>query len=111
MILALFLNMATARATPTHLNLTTIFAANGASTLECWQLSNTFFISSQLGIAGTAVEQLGNAANASLTVLPPKFDGGLHHAPRVQCVLITNQSKGLADKATVDMLFSSPARL
>ena len=31
-----------------------------------------------------AVQQLGNASNASYTLLPAKIDGGTHRAPAVQ---------------------------
>ncbi|MCJ1330782.1 hypothetical protein MMC10_007469 [Thelotrema lepadinum] len=73
-------------ATPTYLNLTAISASNGLSTLECWQLTNLFTTSTQAGTAGTAVEQLGSASNASLTILLPNFNGGMHNAPSVQYV-------------------------
>ncbi|KAL9116629.1 MAG: hypothetical protein Q9187_006845 [Circinaria calcarea] len=73
-------------ATPTYLNLTAISAAHGKSTLECWQLSAPIAVSSTPGTIGTAVQQLGNASNASYTLLPAKFDGGTHRAPAVQYV-------------------------
>ena len=68
----------------TYFNLTAIAAKDGASVLQCWQLANPFMVSSTPGTAGTAIETLGNAANASYTILPARFDGGLHHAPAVQ---------------------------
>lgn len=80
-ILQLF---ATTIAAPSYLNLTAITAANGKSTLECWQLSDPFKVSNQAGTIGTAVKSLGNVANATYTILPPKFNGGLHQAPVVQ---------------------------
>ncbi len=73
-------------ATLTYLNLTAISASNGASTLECWQLSAPFVISSQAGTAGAATEQLGNVANASFSVITANFNGGAHRAPAVQYV-------------------------
>lgn len=73
-------------AAPSFLNLTAISAANGESTLECWQLSDPFTLSNQAGTAGTAIKQLGNVANATLTILPAKFNGGAHRAPAVQYV-------------------------
>ena len=69
---------------PRLLHLTAISAANGASTLECWQLTAPFAVSSTPGQAGSAVLSLGNTSSASYTVLPAGFDGGLHHAPAVQ---------------------------
>lgn len=71
-------------AEPTYLSLTAISAANGESTLECWQLANPFAVSSTAGTAGTAVAQLGEISIASYVVLPARFDGGLHRAPAVQ---------------------------
>ncbi|MCJ1263281.1 hypothetical protein MMC22_003151 [Lobaria immixta] len=73
-------------ASPSFLNLTAISATNGESTLECWQLSDQFTMSSQAGTAGTAIKQLGNVTNATYTILPAKFDGGAHRAPAVQYV-------------------------
>ena len=70
----------------TYLNLTAISAANGASILECWQLSAPFVVSSQPGTAGAATAQLGNVANASFSVIPAQFNGGVHRAPAVQYV-------------------------
>ena len=69
---------------PSHLNLTTIAAANGKSTLECWQLSAPLAQSSQAGTSGAAIAQLGEAGATSYTLIPPQFDGGLHNAPAVQ---------------------------
>ena len=77
-----------ASATLTYLNLTAISASNGASVLECWQLSAPFVISNQAGTVGAATAQLGNVANASFSVLPAKFDGGAHRAPAVQYVFL-----------------------
>ncbi|MCJ1363973.1 hypothetical protein MMC16_003082 [Acarospora aff. strigata] len=77
---------ASTNAALTFLNLTAISTTNGESTLECWQLSDPFTVSNQAGTTGTAVQQLGNVANASYVVLPARFDGGLHNAPAVQYV-------------------------
>lgn len=67
-----------------HLNITAIGAANGRSTIECWQITRPFDISTDPGTAGTAAQQLGDLTNLTLTILPPRFDGGLHNAPFVQ---------------------------
>ena len=76
-----------ASATPINLNLTALSASDGASTLDCWQLSAPFVVSQEAGVSGAAIEQLGNLANGSFTVLPAKFNGGLHRAPAVQYVV------------------------
>ena len=73
---------------PSRLNITTIGAANGKSTLECWQLSAPLVTSSQPGTAGAAIAQLGETGATSYTLLPPQYDGGLHNAPAVQYVSI-----------------------
>lgn len=75
---------------PSRLNITTIAAANGQSTIECWQLSAPFVQSSQAGTSGAAIAQLGETGATSYTLLPPQFDGGLHNAPVVQYVLLSS---------------------
>lgn len=74
---------------PSRLNITTIGAANGQSTLECWQLSAPFVQSSQAGTSGAVTAQLSEAGPMSYTLIPPQFDGGLHNAPAVQCVFFS----------------------
>ena len=70
--------------TPKKFNLTAISAVDGKSTLECWQLVEPIAVSSSPGTVGTANQQLGNLSNASYTILPSRFDGGLHNAPAAQ---------------------------
>jgi len=71
---------------PTFLNVTAIWAENGASVLQCWQILPGFTTSSQSGTAGASILQLGAVANITYTVLPPGFNGGLHNAPTEQWV-------------------------
>ena len=71
-------------ATPSRLNLTAISAKNGASTLECWQLTSPLTTSTQAGTSGAAFTQLGPTGNTSYAIIPAKFNGGLHNAPVVQ---------------------------
>lgn len=71
-------------ATPSSLNITAISAKNGASNIECWQLSSPFVTSSEAGVSGAALVQLGQTGNTSYAIIPAHFDGGLHHAPAVQ---------------------------
>ncbi|KAJ6443755.1 small secreted protein [Purpureocillium lavendulum] len=75
--------------TPT-LNLTAIGASNGESTLECWQLDSPFKLSTGAGTSGALGLFLGDLSNATYTVLPGRFDGGLHRAPAQQFVLFTS---------------------
>lgn len=42
------------------LNITAIGAANNASTLECWQMTTPFTISSTAGTSGSASLELGD---------------------------------------------------
>ena len=69
---------------PPFLNITALGAEKNRSTIECWQLALPFATPSTPGIAGAAVASLGPAGNLSYTILPPRFDGGLHNAPVVQ---------------------------
>ena len=82
------LTLPTTSPIPSRLNITTIGAANGKSTLECWQLGAPLLQSSQPGTAGAAIAQLGETGATSYTLLPPLYDGGLHNAPAVQYVFI-----------------------
>ncbi|KAL8774438.1 MAG: hypothetical protein Q9194_004027 [Teloschistes cf. exilis] len=75
---------------PKTLNLTAIATKNNVSVLECWQLANPLVASSTPGVTGAEVLQLGQGGNVSLTVIPPRFDGGLHNAPVVQYVYFTS---------------------
>ncbi|KAF5122512.1 hypothetical protein E5D57_012993 [Metarhizium anisopliae] len=73
--------------TTPYLNLTALTAADGESTLECWQLANPFRQSTESGITGSLQLSLGELANATYSVIPARFDGGFHHAPAFQYVL------------------------
>ncbi|KAI1487452.1 hypothetical protein F5X96DRAFT_650019 [Biscogniauxia mediterranea] len=75
-----------------YLNLTAITGHNRVSVLECWQLADPFATSDVPGVAGTQTLGLGGGGGGGLagtttyTVLPPRFDGGLHNAPAKQYV-------------------------
>lgn len=97
----------TTPAAPTTLNLTAISAADGASTLECWQLADPFTVSSQAGTSGVALHRLGDTVNTSVLVIPAHFDGGAHRAPAVQYV--SRRAPYLADQigfSSLTLLFS-----
>ena len=68
---------------PPALNLTAISASNGSSVLECWALPG-FVASTQAGTVGALNLVLGDLANATYTIIPPRFNGGLHQAPAPQ---------------------------
>ncbi|KAI1799470.1 hypothetical protein F4811DRAFT_543738 [Daldinia bambusicola] len=69
-----------------RLNITAIGARDGSSTLECWQMNTPFNSSSDPGTAGSLVTDLGGVSNVSYSIIPPGYDGGLHHAPYAQWV-------------------------
>lgn len=71
--------------TTPSLNLTTIATSNGSSVLECWQFPG-FAASSTPGVSGALNLFLGNTSNASYTVIPARFNGGVHTAPAAQYV-------------------------
>jgi len=69
--------------TDTYLNLTAIGARNGESVLECWEVG-PIVKSSVPGTSGASSLFFGETTNATYTIIPPRFDGGLHNAPAVQ---------------------------
>ncbi|KAI1105270.1 hypothetical protein F4804DRAFT_304795 [Jackrogersella minutella] len=69
-----------------YMNLTTLTGKNNVSVLECWQLSIPFQTDDEPGVKGLDVLWMGELANASTTVIPGRFDGGLHNAPFKQWV-------------------------
>lgn len=81
---------ATAQYTPpSSLNVTTLTASNNASVLQCWSLSSGFSTSTQPGISGSAIADIGaldSTTNATFSVLPGQFNDGKHNAPAAQYV-------------------------
>ncbi|OIW26340.1 hypothetical protein CONLIGDRAFT_683328 [Coniochaeta ligniaria NRRL 30616] len=71
--------------TATYLNLTAISARDGESILECWEVG-PIIKSSVPGTSGASSLFFGETTNATYTIIPPRFDGGLHTAPAVQLV-------------------------
>jgi hypothetical protein len=69
--------------TDTYLNLTAISAREGESILECWEIG-PILRSSVPGTSGASSMFLGDTTNATYTIIPPRFDGGLHTAPAAQ---------------------------
>lgn len=67
-----------------NLNITALTGYNNISVLECWQLTEPLAASTVPGRIGSLVLPLGNMANASYGVIPARFDGGLHNAPKKQ---------------------------
>lgn len=72
-----------------YLNMTVITGNNDISVLKCWQLTTPFATSDVPGVVGTQTLGLGplvGGGSATYTILPPRFDGGLHNAPVKQYV-------------------------
>ncbi|KAF2020470.1 hypothetical protein BU24DRAFT_487088 [Aaosphaeria arxii CBS 175.79] len=70
----------------THLIATALLTKNNDSAFECWQLQTPFKRSSIPGISGTQSATISNVTNFAYTILPPRYDGGLHNAPVPQMV-------------------------
>ncbi|KAI0898278.1 hypothetical protein F4806DRAFT_493938 [Annulohypoxylon nitens] len=69
-----------------YLNITALTGKNNVSVLECWQLKTPFVTSDIPGIVGTQTLDMGGVSNATYSILPARFDGGLHNAPYKQWV-------------------------
>ncbi|KAI0600180.1 hypothetical protein F4775DRAFT_546534 [Biscogniauxia sp. FL1348] len=76
----------TSSASTSYLNLTALTGRDRVSALECWQLADPFATSDLPGVVGTQSLGLGDLANGTYMVLPPRFDSGLHNAPAKQYV-------------------------
>ncbi|KAI1096278.1 hypothetical protein F5B19DRAFT_438584 [Rostrohypoxylon terebratum] len=83
---ALFFGMTRAEQQQQPLNVTALTGKKNVSVLECWQLSTPFVTSNVSGVVGTHTLELGAASNATYTILPIRFEGGLHNAPFKQWV-------------------------
>lgn len=69
---------------PTFLNITALTGRNNVTVLECWQLTAELAPATIPGRIGSLALPIGNVSNAVYGVLPPRFSGGLHNAPRPQ---------------------------
>jgi len=92
---------------PNTLNVTSLATLNGKSIFQCWALSAGFQTSGQQGTVGAEILQLGNLANASYTILPARFNAGLHNAPNVQWVVFLS---GLAHVSLPNRTFPISGR-
>ncbi|EKM51749.1 uncharacterized protein PHACADRAFT_262071 [Phanerochaete carnosa HHB-10118-sp] len=77
----------TASSNGTFLELTAIVTRNNISALECWRLTDPFVTSADAGTAGASTMDINDLANATYTVLPPRFEGGVHNSPHPQLVI------------------------
>ncbi|KAI1857305.1 uncharacterized protein JN550_013331 [Neoarthrinium moseri] len=74
------LRMAVRATSLPYLNVTAVTHAGGESVLQCWQLPSPFAVSASPGVANGSYAFLGAAANATLTVIPARSEGGRHYA-------------------------------
>ncbi|KAI0795302.1 hypothetical protein BC629DRAFT_1506764 [Irpex lacteus] len=70
----------------TFLELTAIVTKSDASAFECWRLASSFTTSTGAGTVGASTLLIDDLANATYTVIPPRFEGGVHNAPHAQLV-------------------------
>jgi hypothetical protein len=80
--------LATAQANrnTTYLIAPALVTKNNHTTIQCWKLTSPFKRSAVPGISGAQVTTLSNNTNLAYSILPPRFDGGLHTAPSPQLV-------------------------
>lgn len=68
----------------TYLVAPALVTKNNKTVFECWQLNEPFKRSSVPGVSGTQVATISNNTNFAYTILPPRYDGGIHTAPAAQ---------------------------
>lgn len=86
-LLAMAATATSAMAATSHgtLNVTVVGEQDNASTLECWAVDPGFEESNEAGVAGAEELNLGALdGNATFSIIPAGFDGGLHNAPALQ---------------------------
>jgi hypothetical protein len=73
-------------ANTTYLIAPALVTKNNHTTVQCWKLATPFKRSSVPGVSGAQVATISNNTNLGYTILPPRFDGGIHTAPVPQLV-------------------------
>ena len=71
---------------PTYLIAPALVTVNNRTVIQCWRLNTPFKSSSTPGTSGAKTAIITNATNLAYTILPPRFNGGLHTAPVPQIV-------------------------
>jgi hypothetical protein len=87
-LLSVLASLATAQAdgNATYLIAPALVTRNNQTVVECWKLASPFNRSSTPGVNGAQVATLGNFTDLAYSILPPRYDGGLHNAPVPQLV-------------------------
>jgi hypothetical protein len=75
-----------ADANTTYLIAPALVTRHNRTFVECWKLTAPFKRSSTPGVNGAQVATVGNFTDLAYTILPPRYDGGLHTAPVPQLV-------------------------
>ena len=70
----------------TYLTAPALVTVNNRTVVQCWRLNTPFLTSSTPGTSGAKTATITNATNLAYTILPPRFNGGLHTAPLPQIV-------------------------
>jgi hypothetical protein len=70
----------------TYLIAPALVTRNNQTVVECWKLTAPFKRSSTPGVNGAQVATLENITDLAYSILPPRYDGGLHNAPVPQLV-------------------------
>jgi hypothetical protein len=70
----------------TYLIAPALVTENNHTIIQCWKLVAPFKRSSVPGVSGAQVATISNNTNLAYTILPPRFDGGIHTAPAPQLV-------------------------
>jgi hypothetical protein len=70
----------------TYLIAPALVTHNNHTIIQCWKLTNPFHRSSVPGVSGAQVATISNNTNLAYSILPPRFDGGIHTAPAPQIV-------------------------
>ncbi|KAH7082492.1 hypothetical protein FB567DRAFT_447334 [Paraphoma chrysanthemicola] len=73
-------------ANTTYLIAPALVTKNNNTIIQCWKLNSPFKRASTPGIIGTQTAVVSNNTNLAYTILPPRYDGGLHTAPAPQLV-------------------------
>ncbi|KAF2239033.1 hypothetical protein EV356DRAFT_528914 [Viridothelium virens] len=87
--LASFLGLSSSFAAAANSNFLTATAIvtdkSNNSAFECWEFTTPFSVSTDAGTTGAATLPF-NTSEIVYTVIPPRFNGGTHKAPKLQLV-------------------------
>lgn len=84
------LTTAIAQSPPTNTTYLTapalVTSADNSTIFQCWRLMTPFKQSGTPGVKGATSAIVANFTTYAYTIIPPRFDGGLHNAPVPQLV-------------------------